>query len=126
MDDIIYYKNQIYLILDSALKRNIIQASHDSPLSGHQVFLKTMQALHDSPLSGHQVFLKTYKHIRERFPQKGLKEDVIQHVQECSICQQNKIEHTHPAGLPQTLPLPEQKWESILMDFITGLPKVHG
>ena len=50
----------------------------------------------------------------------------MQHVRECSIYQQNKIENTHPAGLLQPLPIPEQKWESISMDFITGLPKVQG
>ena len=50
----------------------------------------------------------------------------MEHVQECSICQQNNIENNHPAGLLQPLPIPEQKWESISMDFITGLPKVQG
>ena len=49
IDDIIYYKGRIYLVPESALKRKIIQASHDSPISGHQ------------------GFLKTYRHIRERF-----------------------------------------------------------
>ena len=79
-----------------------------------------------TPLSGHQGFLKTYRQIQERFSWKGLKGEVIQHVRECSICQQNKIEHIHPAGLLQPLLIPEQKWESISMDFITGLPKVQG
>jgi hypothetical protein len=40
--------------------------------------------------------------------------------------QQNKSKHTLPAGLLQPLPIPEQKWESISMDFITSLPKVQG
>ena len=50
----------------------------------------------------------------------------MQHMKECSIYQQNKIEHIHPAGLLQPLPIPEQKWESVSMDFITGFPKVQG
>ena len=53
IDDIIYYKGRIYLVPESALKRKIIQASHDSPLLGHQ------------------GFLKTYREIQERFSWKG-------------------------------------------------------
>ena len=41
IDDIIYYKSRIYLVPESALRKTIIQAAHDSPLSGHQGFLKT-------------------------------------------------------------------------------------
>ena len=38
----------------------------------------------------------------------------------------NKVEHTHPSSLLHPLPIPEQKWESISMDFVTSLPKVFG
>jgi hypothetical protein len=41
-------------------------------------------------------------------------------------CQQNKSKQTHPIRLLQPLPIPEQKLESISIDFITGLPKVQG
>ena len=41
IDDIIYYNNRIFLDSESPLKKKILQASHDSPLVGHQGFLKT-------------------------------------------------------------------------------------
>ena len=83
-----------------------------------------MQEAHNSSLVGHLGYLKTDRVIRERFSWKFLKEDVLRHVRECLTCQQNKEENTLPVGLLQPLPIPEQKWESISMDFITGLPQV--
>ena len=81
IDEIIYYKDRIYLTEGSQLKKKILQASHDSPLVGHQ------------------GFTKTYWAIRERFTWKGLKEDMLQHIRECEVCQRNKGEMSHPAGL---------------------------
>ena len=84
--------------------------------------MKILQAARDSPLARHPGFLKTYRIIRERFTWKGLKKDIIKYVKECGIDQSNKVEHTQPIGLLQPLPIPEQKWESVSMDFIIGLP----
>jgi hypothetical protein len=50
----------------------------------------------------------------------------MRHMSECVTFQHNKLEHTLPAGLLHPLPIPEQKWESISMDFITRIPKVQG
>jgi hypothetical protein len=41
MDDIIYYKGRIFLVPESEFKRRVLQACHDSPLAGHQGFVKT-------------------------------------------------------------------------------------
>ena len=50
----------------------------------------------------------------------------MKYANECSTCQQNKVERTHLVGLLHPFPIPERKWESISMDFIIGLPKVLG
>ena len=108
IDGLIYYKGRIFLVSESAFKAKVLQACHDSPMAGHQ------------------GIGKTYRQVRERFSWKSLKEDVMRHIKECTTCQENKDEHTHPVGLLQPLPILEYKWESISMDFITGFPKVQG
>jgi hypothetical protein len=87
---------------------------------------KVLQACHDLLVVGHQGFVKTYMQVRERFSWKGLKEDVMHHIKECTTFQENKDEHTHPTVLLQPLPIPRHKWENISMEFITGLPKAQG
>ena len=59
VDDIIYYKNWIFLVPESKLKQKILKE------------------VHNSPLAGHPGFLKTYRSLRERFSWKGLKGDVL-------------------------------------------------
>lgn len=51
-----------------------------------------------------------------------MKHDVETYVQNCHECQTNKPSNKKPAGLLQPLPIPDSKWESIGMDFITQLP----
>ena len=87
---------------------------------------KVLQACHDSPVARNQGIVKTYIQVWERFAWKGLKEDVMNHIKKCNTCQANKDEHTLPSRILERLPILEHKWESISMDFITGLPKVQG
>jgi hypothetical protein len=84
---------------------------------------KILQDFYDSPVVGHQGVGKTYRKVRERFSWKGLKEDVMNHIKECTTFQENKDKNTHPAELLQPLPIPKHKWGSISMEFNTGFPR---
>lgn len=51
-----------------------------------------------------------------------LKKDVRHFVRFCDTCQCTKASRQRPAGLLQSLPVPQQPWEQLTMDLITGLP----
>lgn len=56
----------------------------------------------------------------------GMRKAVQRHVQECIECATQKAATTHPAGLLQPLPIPNQIWDELSMDFIGGLLKSQG
>jgi hypothetical protein len=41
LDDIIFYKDHIYLVLESTLNGKILKVCHDFPVVGHQGYFKT-------------------------------------------------------------------------------------
>ena len=41
VDGVIYYKDIIYLVLGSELKKKILEVAHDSPLAWNPCYLKT-------------------------------------------------------------------------------------
>jgi len=47
IDEIIYYRDWIFLTEGSQIKKKILQASHYSPLAGHQGFTKTYRAIRE-------------------------------------------------------------------------------
>jgi hypothetical protein len=78
---------------------------------------------HKSKLSNHPGANKMYQDLRKIFWWPSMKKDVAEFVHACLTCQKSKIEHQKPIGLMQPLSIPEWKWDSISMDFVTGLPR---
>ncbi|KAL0420984.1 UNVERIFIED_CONTAM: Retrovirus-related Pol polyprotein from transposon.6 [Sesamum latifolium] len=52
--------------------------------------------------------------------------DVNAWVKECEVCQRAKHENNPYPGLLQPLPIPDQAWSCISMNFIEGLPSSEG
>ena len=82
-----------------------------------------MDELHKRPYTGHLGYHKMITATRKQLYWPGLKKDLADYLAKCLECHQVKAKHQHLAGLLQPLPIPEWKWETISMDFITGLPK---
>jgi len=107
-NDLLWYKDHLYLCRNSQLNQNILME------------------LHTSPLGGHLGFLKTYHRVKKEFFWDGLKLDIQKFVAECLVFEQNKVEIIKTPGLLQPLSIPSKCWEEVSMDFIIGLPKSEG
>ncbi|KAI5385795.1 hypothetical protein KIW84_072414 [Lathyrus oleraceus] len=78
---------------------------------------------HRSGLSIHPGATKMYHDLKKLFWWPGMKREIASFVYSCLTCQKSKIEHQKPSGLMQPLAIPEWKWDSISMDFVSGLPR---
>jgi transposase InsO family protein len=81
--------------------------------------------MHDSPMGGHSGFPVTYRRIKQLFAWKGMKTLVKTYVAQCVVCQQSKPDRSRYPGLLEPMPVPEQSWQVISMDFVEGLPRSH-
>ncbi|KAA0052401.1 pol protein [Cucumis melo var. makuwa] len=78
---------------------------------------------HSSPFTMHPGSTKMYQDLRSVYWWRNMKREVADFVSRCLVCQHVKASRQRPAGLLQPLSVPGWKWESVSMDFITGLPK---
>ena len=77
---------------------------------------------HDIPTAGHQGIERTYTTIHKLFYWPRMNNDVRNYVKSCDSCQRIKASQQVPAGLLQPLPIPQQPWDQVSMDFIVQLP----
>lgn len=81
-----------------------------------------IQHAHDTPVRGHSGYDKTLYRARRNFYWLKMKQQIRQYIRECHICQQAKHETMAPGGSLQPLPVPDHIWSHINIDFIEGLP----
>ena len=81
-----------------------------------------LESKHDTKIAGHMGQEKTIELFRRNFWWPKMNERIIDFVQSCINCRQNKTARHHLYGLSSPLELPYAPWQSIAMDFITDLP----
>ncbi|GJY01586.1 putative reverse transcriptase domain-containing protein [Tanacetum coccineum] len=92
------------------------------PLKG-DVRTLVMDEAHKLRYYVHLEVDKMYYDLRDRYWWPGMKKDITVYVSKCLTCLKVKIEHQRPSGLLQQPEIPEWKWEGIVMDFVTKLPR---
>jgi len=84
---------------------------------------RIMKEAHDTPLSIHPSSTKMYQDLRQRYWWSNMKQDIARYVDECDVCHRVKAEHQRLVGILQPLYIPEWKWDTIEMYFVTGFPR---
>ena len=106
-DDTWLYKGILCVPSIDVLKREIIEEEHNSAYVMH-------------PGS-----TKLYCTLKNNYWWSGMKKDIAEFVARYLVCQQIKAKHQYPVEILQPLPIPEWKWEHIIMDFMVGLPRTQ-
>lgn len=100
VDGLVTFKGRVYVPITSPTLPAILEAAHTVRHEGIQKTLHRLQADFHVP--------QARKLVKE-------------FVQTCVTCQRNKWDHLHPTGLLQPLPVPQQIWDDISMDFVEGV-----
>ena len=102
------YRGRRWVPNDENLRTRIISEVHGSLSAGHP---------------GREI---TYKIVARDFFWPGMTDSIRRYVRNCDICGRTKPWREGTQGFLKPLPIPDQIWKEISMDFIEGLPTSDG
>ena len=106
---LIYFRDwsgNLRLCIGESKRNEIISMAHDSLVEG-----------------AHSGYHRTYNRIAAYYYWPRMALAIRKYVQTCDVCQKIKHRKHAPYGYLQPLPIPNQPFETITMDFITELPE---
>jgi hypothetical protein len=103
-NEVLRYKGRLYVPDEPALRQEILLQHHDTPMAGHFGARRT-----------HEQISRQYY-----WPELG--RDVQNYVSTCAVCQRCKAPRHSTYGQLSPLPVPQDIFEEVTLDFITGLP----
>ncbi|CAI7901147.1 unnamed protein product, partial [Closterium sp. NIES-54] len=120
---------------DRSQKKKLLQWDHDVALrkGSTKIWVPNypplwqllLEEFHDVLYAGHFGSNKTLAGIAKVYYWPHMANDVHKFVTSCDTCQRMKSSKQKKAGLLQPLPVPEQPWQVVSLDFITGLPPTN-
>ena len=77
---------------------------------------------HESEFYGHSGVLRTVAVIKRDYVCSHLRHYVERYMLSCDVCQGAKSRHVDTARPPRPLPVPDTKWHSVSIHWVSGLP----
>lgn len=84
---------------------------------------KIIQLHHDTLTSGHPGQANTLERVLRNYYWPRIIKDIKKYIEECDMCQKNKIKRHKLYRLLQEIEAPEYPWQWITMDYIVKLPE---
>lgn len=111
---------------DFKLHHDVLYRDRCLVVAGEDCKLDILQARHDAPASGHFGIAKTISLVKRDYWWPGMINYVKRYVKSCDTCCRSKTSRHKPHGLLCPLPIADDIWRSITMDFIVKLPTSRG
>ena len=102
---LVFVKDRLYVPNDDEVRSRVIRTCHDELVAGHP---------------GREG---TYQRVSAHYYWPRMTSTIARYVKSCLLCQRSKPSRDAKHGLLNPLPVPEQYWHSISLDFIVDLPE---
>ena len=103
----LYVKGKMYVPGDEKLRLFLLQQHHDPPIQSHPEYKAMLWRL------------------LENWYWAGMLQDCKQYATNCLVCRRTKAYNIKKQGLLNPLPIPNQKWVDLSLDFVVELPECH-
>jgi hypothetical protein len=84
-----------------------------------------LKEMHNVPYASNPSYHKINATVRSQYLYPGMNKYVANYIARCMECQKVKTEQRHLEILLQPFPILEWKWEVVMINFITKLPRIE-
>lgn len=107
-DGLLMYQGRLVIPVDGTLTTDLIREAHEQISMAHP---------------GRD---KTYKALRSRYYWPGMIQMIARYIRNCHACQRSHVPRDKTPGLLHPLPVPDQLWQHLTMDFKSFPPDKNG